>query len=62
MDDDRVIGGHKFPTQLGEVIMSAINALSEEEYVNGRTAAYWHIMSVLDQHLVRDHNSTVEGL
>jgi len=60
--EDNVVGGHKFPVQLGEVIMSAINALPEEEYANGRTAAYWHIMGVLDQHLVKNHNSTVEGL
>jgi len=52
------VDGQKFPVQLGNVIMSALNALPEEEYANGRTAAYWHIMSVLDRHLVRNHNDT----
>ena len=55
------IGGHKFPSQLGEVIWSAITALQEDEYMNGRTAAYWHVMATLDQHLVREHNLPIEN-
>ncbi len=47
---------HKFPQQLGEVIFTALSGLAEEEYASGRTAAYWHIMSILDRHLVRNHN------
>jgi hypothetical protein len=50
------IGGQKFPTELGNVIMSALNSLPEVEYANGRTAEYWHIMEILDSHLVRNHN------
>ena len=55
---DMITSGQKFPVELGNVIMGALNALSEDEYVNGRTAAYWHIMAVLDRHLVRNHNDT----
>lgn len=47
---------HKFPQQLGEVIFTALSGLAEEEYASGRTAAYWHIMSILDRHLIRNHN------
>lgn len=51
---------HKFPQQLGDVIFSALSGLSDEEYAGGRTSAYWHIMSILDRHLVRNHNIDTE--
>lgn len=54
---DKICNERKFPISLGEVIMSALNALPEDEYLNGRTAAYWHIMAVLNDHLVRNHNA-----
>jgi len=55
------IGGHKFPSQLAGVIWTAISSLQEDEYMNGRSAAYWHVMATLDQHLVREHNSSIES-
>lgn len=47
---------HKFPQELANVIWSALTGLQDEEYINGRTAAYWHVMSILDSHMVRNHN------
>jgi hypothetical protein len=54
--DEESIGSHKFPSALAEVIWSALTALEEDEYAGGRTAAYWHIMAILDRHMVRNHN------
>ena len=58
MDDiPQIVGGCSFPTQLGDVIFSALNGLPEDAYKHGRTAAYWHIMAVLEQHMKENHNA-----
>ena len=51
MIEDKPIGGQIFPINLGEVIYSALSALPEEYYKNGRTSCYHHIISIIDSHM-----------
>lgn len=48
--------------KLGQVIWNVLATLDEDEYLNGKTAAYWHIMAILDQHMVRDHDNYTKNL
>lgn len=48
------IGTQIFPKNLSEVIYSALSGLPDEYYKNGKTACYWHVISIIDQHMNKE--------
>jgi hypothetical protein len=54
MNDEIEIGNNNLPKDAEIMFSDFLAQLSEKyEFVNGETAAYWHLSSVLLQHLGR---------
>jgi hypothetical protein len=50
--NDIEVGGNPLPVDARSEVANLISLLGERyEFVNGKTAAYWHLCAILAQHL-----------
>ena len=53
---DSIYGKTLLSQEFRELFWEVLFQIPDESFKNGRTAAYWHLMSVLEGHLEDDNN------